>query len=47
MQGIPMVAVYLDDILVSSRTLEEVRANLLTVLSRTQTAGLRLLMEKC
>ena len=46
-QGIPMVAVYLDDILVSGRTLEEARANLLTVLSRLQTAGLRLRIEKC
>ena len=44
---IPMVAVYLDDILVSGRTLEEARANLLTVLSRLQTASLRLRIEKC
>ena len=42
-----MVGVYLDDILVSGRTLEEDRANLLTVLSRLQTAGLRLRIEKC
>ena len=47
MQGIPMVAVYLEDILVSGRTPEEARANLLTVLSRIQTAGLRLRVEKC
>ena len=44
-QGIPMAAVYLDDILVSGRTLE--KANLLTVLSRLQTAALRLRIEKC
>ena len=46
-QGIPMAAVYLDDILVSGRTLEDTRANLLTVLSRLQTTGLRLRIEKC
>ena len=42
MQGISMVAFYLDDILVSSRTPDEARANLLRVLSRIQAAGLRL-----
>ena len=47
MQGIPMVAVYLENILVSGRTPEEARANLLTVLSRIRTAGLRLRVEKC
>ena len=47
MQGIPMVAVYLDDVLVSGRTPKEARANLLTVLSRLQTAGVRFRVEKC
>ena len=41
------MAVYLDDILVSGRTWEKARANLLAVLSRLQTAGLRLRIEKC
>lgn len=46
-QGIPMVAVYLDDILVTGRGYQEARSNLLTVLERLQTAGLRLRLEKC
>lgn len=46
-QNIPMVAVYLDDILVSGHTYEEAKTNLVTVLSRLQTAGLRLRLEKC
>ena len=41
------MAVYLDGFLVSGRTPEEARANLLTVLSRLHTAGLRLRVEKC
>ena len=42
-----MVAVHLDDILVSGHTPEEALANLLTVLSSLQTGGLRLHVEKC
>ena len=40
-QGLPMVAVYLDDILVSGRTYKEARVNLVAVMGRLQTAGLR------
>ena len=47
MQGMPMVAVYLDDVLVSGDTPEEDHANLVTVLSRIKTACLRLRVEKC
>ena len=46
-QGLPMVAVYLDDILVSGRTYKEARVNLVAVMGRLQTAGLRLRLEKC
>ncbi len=46
-QGLPMIAVYLDDILVSGRTYKEARENLVTVMGRLQTAGLRLRLEKC
>ena len=47
LQGIPMTAVYLDDIVCTGRTEEESRANLVTVLGRLQTAGLRLKLDKC
>lgn len=47
LQGIPMVAVYLDDILVSGHTYEEAKDNLLTVLRRLQDAGLTLKAQKC
>ena len=47
LQGIPMTAVYLDDIVCTGRTEEESRANLITVLGRLQTAGLRLKLDKC
>jgi hypothetical protein len=46
-QGIPKVAVYLDDILVSGGTEKDARDNLIAVLSRLQSAGLRLRPEKC
>ena len=42
-----MVAVYLDDILVSGRTYKEAGENLVTVMGRLQRAGLRLRQEKC
>ena len=46
-QGLPMVAVYLDDILVSGRTYKEARVNLVAVMGWLQTACLRLILEKC
>lgn len=46
-QGIPMTAVYLDDILVTGRTEGEHKSNLLRVLQRLQDAGLRLKKGKC
>ena len=46
-QGIPMVTVYLDDILVSGQSYEEAHNNLVTVLSKLQESGLRLRIEKC
>ena len=47
LQGMPMVAVYLDDILVSGSTYSEARHNLHAVLQRLQDAGLTLKLEKC
>ena len=41
LQGIPMTATYLDDVLVSGRTVEEHRNNLRQVLNRLCDAGLR------
>ena len=41
-----MTAVYLDDVVCTDRT-EESRANLISVLERLQTAGLRLKLDKC
>ena len=46
-QGLPMDAVNLDDILVSGRTYKEARENLVTVMGRLHTAGLRLILDKC
>ena len=46
LQTIPVVAVYLDDILVSGSSYEEARENLITVLQRLQDAGLKLKSEK-
>ena len=42
-----MTATYLDDVLVSGRTVEEHRSNLRQVLNRLRDAGLRLRKEKC
>ena len=47
LQGIPRVCVYLDDILVTGLTEEEHLANLAQVLTRLETAGMRLKCEKC
>ena len=47
LQGIPFVICYLDDILVSGRTVEEHLKNLEEVLRRLQLHGLRLKKDKC
>ena len=47
LQGIPMCCVYLDDILVSGKTVSEHNANLKLVLDRLQSHGLRLREKKC
>ena len=47
LQGIAGVCVYLDDIIVSGHTDQEHLHNLTQVLSRLETAGMRLKREKC
>ena len=47
LQGLPMVCVYTDDIIVSGKTPEEHLYNLNEVLQRLESAGLRLKQEKC
>ena len=47
LQGLPMVVVYIDDILVTGRSDEEHLENLEKVLARLQQYGLRLKREKC
>ena len=47
LQGLPGVSVYIDDILVTGKTLEEHLKNLEAVLTRLEKAGLRLKREKC
>ena len=47
LQGLPMVCVYIDDILVSGKTPEEHLHNLNEVLQRLESAGLHLKKEKC
>ncbi|XP_062380634.1 uncharacterized protein K02A2.6-like [Sardina pilchardus] len=47
LQGIPMVAVYLDDILVTGENVQAHLKNLAEVLSRLEKAGLRLKRTKC
>ncbi len=45
--GISNVLVYLDDILITGKSLSEHLSTLRTVLERTETAGIRLKKEKC
>ena len=47
LQGIPNTCIYLDDVLVTGDTQESHLANLEAVLSKLQTAGLRLKCSKC
>ena len=47
LQGIPNTCIYLDDVLVTGDTQESHLANLEAVLSKLQTAGLRLERSKC
>ena len=47
LQGLPMVCVYLDNILVSGKTQQEHLVNLNEVLTHLESAGLRLNKEKC
>ena len=47
LQGLPMVSVYLDDILVSGKTQQEHLTNLNEVLAHLESAGVHLKREKC
>ena len=47
LNGIPQVIVYMDDILITGRTMKEHFHNLQLVLQQLSTAGLRLKQEKC
>ena len=47
LQGIPAISVYIDDILVTGKTLDEHLQTLEEVLKRLQDAGLRLNRDKC
>ena len=47
LRGIPSVAIYLDDVLVTRTNIRESLKNLNSVLQRLQEAGLRLKQEKC
>ena len=47
LQGIPMTAIYLDDILITGKDLDEHLQNLDMVLNRLQMNGMRLRNEKC
>ena len=46
-KGMPMVVVYLDDILVAGRTEQEHLTHLAQVLERLDSAGMKLKKEKC
>lgn len=45
--GVPGVAVLIDDVIISGRTMPEMSQRLEKVLQRIETAGLRLNMSKC
>ena len=47
LRDLPMVVVYIDDILVAGKSQEEHLANLVEVLQRLEDAGMRLKEEKC
>lgn len=47
LQGLPMVCVYIDDIIVTGKTPQEHLSNLNEVLHRLEMAGLHLKREKC
>lgn len=47
LQGCTGVSVYLDDILITGETLEQHLKNLDIVLTKLETAGLKLKKEKC
>ena len=47
LRGLPMVVVYIDDILIAGRSQEEHHTNLARVLQRLKDAGIRLKREKC
>ena len=47
LRGLPMVVVYIDDILIAGRSQEEHHTNLARVLQRLEDAGIRLKREKC
>ena len=47
LRDLPMVVVYIDDILVAGRSQEEHLVNLAQVLQRLEEAGMRLKKEKC
>ena len=47
MQGLPRVSVYIDDILITGKSIEEQLENLEAVLTRLEETGLRLKRDTC